>query len=113
MQLTEYNLLKLPSYNSAMAKIDWESLLDQLPSWQVNCVEDIAQLNCNYKFKNFVEAMDFANKITEIAEQADHHPSITIEWGKVEVCWWSHNLKGLQLKDFIMAAMTDQIYNSQ
>ena len=47
------------------------------------------------------------------AEQADHHPSITIEWGKVEVCWWSHDVKGLDLRDFVMAAKSDQLYNNQ
>jgi len=113
MQLVEYNLLNFPSHSTAMKKSDWESLLDQLPNWQISVVEDIPQLQCNYKFANFVEAMNFANKITVIAEQADHHPSLCVEWGKVAICWWSHNLKGLQLKDFIMAATTEQIYNSQ
>jgi 4a-hydroxytetrahydrobiopterin dehydratase len=113
MQLTEYNLLNLPSHSAAMAKSDYESLLDQLPNWQIAVVEGIPQLQCNYKFINFVEAMDFANKITVIAEQADHHPCLCVEWGKVAICWWSHNLKGLQLKDFIMAATTEQIYSSQ
>ena len=40
--------------------------------------ESIPQLQCNYKFANFVEAMSLPTTAV-IAEQADHHPSLGIE----------------------------------
>lgn len=112
MNLANYNLLDLKPSQSAMDEQEWQPFLQQLPNWQIAVIEGIPQLQCNYKFTNFVEAMDFANKITVIAEQADHHPSLCVEWGKVALCWWSHDVKGLDLRDFVMAAKSDQLYNS-
>ena len=43
----------------------------------------------------------------ELAEEAEHHPAILTEWGKVTVQWWTHKIKGLHRNDFIMAAKTD------
>jgi 4a-hydroxytetrahydrobiopterin dehydratase len=54
--------------------------------------------------------MEFANQISIIAEQGDHHPALLIEWGRVTVTWWSHSIGGLHLNDFVMAAKTDEIY---
>ncbi len=112
MNLADYNLLDLKPSQSAMVEKEWRPLLAQLPNWQIGLAESIPQLQCSYKFGNFVQAMDFANKITVIAEQADHHPSLCIEWGKVAICWWSHDVKGLDLRDFVMAAKSDQLYDN-
>ena len=113
MNLADYNLLDLKPSQSAMNEQELQPFLQQLPNWEISAVEDIPQLQCNYKFANFVEAMNFANKITVIAEQADHHPCLCVEWGKVALCWWSHDVKGLDLRDFVMAAKSDQLYNSE
>ncbi|MBR9857042.1 MAG: 4a-hydroxytetrahydrobiopterin dehydratase, partial [Gammaproteobacteria bacterium] len=40
-------------------------------------------------------------------ESEFHHPTITLEWGKVTVTWWTHAIHGLHRNDFIMAARTD------
>jgi 4a-hydroxytetrahydrobiopterin dehydratase len=47
-----------------------------------------------------------------LAEQADHHPAILIKWGKVTVTWWTHVLHGLHLNDFILAARTDRLFQT-
>ncbi|NOR79778.1 MAG: 4a-hydroxytetrahydrobiopterin dehydratase, partial [Methyloprofundus sp.] len=60
-------------------------------------------------FNNFVDAMAFTQKVSVLAEDENHHPTILTEWGKVTVCWWSHKIKGLHVNDFIMAAKTDQL----
>lgn len=113
MRLVDYNLNRLPEPKSLMPKEQQQQLLSQLPNWQINQIEGITQLQCNYKFANFIQAIAFTNKITDLAEQVNHHPSLLIEWGKVVICWWSHDLKGLHLQDFVMAAKTDQVYNAR
>lgn len=82
----------------------------QIPEWMIIEVDGVQRLERVFKFKNFVEALDFTNKIGEIAEQEDHHPLIVTEWGKVTVQWWTHVVKGLHKNDFIMAAKTDELY---
>ncbi|AFC72089.1 pterin-4-alpha-carbinolamine dehydratase [Rickettsia rhipicephali] len=62
------------------------------------------QSEWKYKFSNFIKAMEFANKITEIAEQEAHHPDLTISWGACSVEIWTHKIDGLTENDFILAA---------
>ena len=84
----------------------------QVPEWQIER-ENIKRLERAFKFKNFVEALAFTNKVGEIAEQEAHHPVIVTEWGKVTVTWWTHKIKGLHRNDFIMAAKTDALYSGR
>ena len=59
--------------------------------------------------RSFTEAVDFTNKVAEMADEEDHHPKIILEWGKVTVYWWSHKIEGLHKNDFICAAKTDSL----
>ncbi len=85
----------------------------QVPEWQIVEREGMKRLERTFKFKNFVEAIAFTNKVGEIAEAEGHHPAILTEWGKVTVTWWTHKIKGLHRNDFIMAAKTDTLYASR
>jgi 4a-hydroxytetrahydrobiopterin dehydratase len=84
-------------------------LLKQIPDWQPITTESVLKLNKVFNFNNYAEAVSFTNKITELAEEEDHHPAILLEWGKVEVTWWTHKIGGLHKNDFIAAAKTDQL----
>ncbi|MBI5296243.1 MAG: 4a-hydroxytetrahydrobiopterin dehydratase [Chloroflexi bacterium] len=79
----------------------------QVPDWQIVTREGIPHLERIFKFRNFIEAVAFTNKVALIAEKEDHHPLIVTEWGRVSVQWWTHKIKGLHRNDFIMAAKTD------
>lgn len=67
------------------------------------------QLEKEYKFKDFAQALAFTNKIGAIAEKLDHHPDIELSWGKVKVILWTHSVGGLSEKDFNLAAKIDQL----
>ena len=82
----------------------------QVSEWQIIEVDDIKRLQRVFKLKDFVAALDFANKIGAIAEEEDHHPMLIVEWGRVTIQWWTHVVKGLHKNDFIMAAKTDELF---
>ena len=84
-------------------------LLKQIPDWQPITTESVLKLNKVFNFVNYAEAISFTNKIAELAEEEDHHPAILLEWGKVEVTWWTHKIGGLHKNDSIAAAKTDQL----
>jgi 4a-hydroxytetrahydrobiopterin dehydratase len=88
-----------------------QELISQVPEWEVIEVEGIKRLQRTFKFKNFVQALGFTNRVGEIAEQQDHHPVLITQWGKVTVTWWTHVIKGLHQNDFIMAAKTEELYS--
>src|SRR6185503_17098501 len=45
-------------------------------------------LEKEYKFKDFRQALDFTNKVGELAESQGHHPDIYMTWGKVKLTIW-------------------------
>ena len=81
----------------------------QVPDWRMVTVEGIDHLERCFSFPNFVEALAFTNKVGELAEAEGHHPALLTEWGKVNVTWWTHKIRGLHRNDFIMAAKTDRL----
>ena len=80
--------------------------------WELQDINDVPQLMKSYSFKNYLQAVDFTNRIAELAEKEGHHPAIVLEWGKVQVSWWTHKIRGLHENDFIMSAKTDQLFDS-
>lgn len=82
----------------------------QVPEWKVIDSDTVSKLERVFKFKNFKDALDFADKVGELAEANGHHPRIIVDWGKVTVLWWTHAVKGLHRNDFIMAAKTDSVF---
>lgn len=66
-------------------------------------------LTKSYKFSNFKEAIDFTNKVGEIAEEVGHHPDINLGWGYVKVWLTSHDAHGITDKDYSLAKQIDLI----
>ena len=88
-----------------------EDLLPQIHEWQVKEVDGIKRLEKVFKFKNFVQALEFTNKVGVAAEEENHHPLIITEWGRVTLQFWTHKIGGLHKNDFIMAAKSDDLYS--
>ena len=80
--------------------------LEHLAGWSV---DDENKLTKSFEFKNFVQAVDLVNRITEVAEAQDHHPDLYVRWGEVRVYLWTHSIDGLHDSDFIMAAKIDRL----
>jgi 4a-hydroxytetrahydrobiopterin dehydratase len=80
-------------------------LLRQLPGWSVNSE---GHLERSYSFKNFREALVFANRVGEIAEAERHHPDLYVAWGRCTVEIWTHKIDGLTESDFYFAAKVDR-----
>jgi 4a-hydroxytetrahydrobiopterin dehydratase len=85
-------------------------LMKQLLDWTIADVDGMPQLRRTYKTANFAQALEFTNQVGALAEEADHHPALLTEWGKVTVGWWTHSIGGLHMNDFIMAARCDNLY---
>lgn len=81
-------------------------LARELRDWQV--VEE-HHLFKSYQFPDFRTALDFVNRVGELAEEQGHHPDILLAWGKVEITIWTHKINGLTESDFILAAKIDAL----
>lgn len=87
-----------------------QRLLTQLSQgWQV---VDNHHLERTFAFPNFVEALDFTNRVGALAEENNHHPDIHLSWGQVRIEIWTHKIDGLTESDFVLAAKIDQLSTS-
>lgn len=88
-------------------KEGWQ-LMESPPSHKAS-EGHFAKLQKQFSFSDFARAMEFVNKVADIAEKEGHHPDVSIHYNKVEVVLWSHFVKGLSVNDFIIASKIDQI----
>ena len=82
------------------------ALAKQVDGWAV--VEE-HHVTRTFKFPDFRQALNFVNKVGELAEEQGHHPDIHLAWGKAEIKIWTHKIDGLTESDFILAAKIDQL----
>ena len=81
--------------------------LSKLNTWSVN--DEQTMVYKKFEFKTFQQALNFTNRVGNIADQEGHHPDISFGWGYCLIMLHTHAIKGLSLNDFILAAKIDQI----
>jgi 4a-hydroxytetrahydrobiopterin dehydratase len=67
------------------------------------------RLEKEYRFADFRQALAFANKVGELAENVQHHPELNVSWGKVKITLWTHKIGGLSEADLVFAAKVDAL----
>jgi 4a-hydroxytetrahydrobiopterin dehydratase len=82
---------------------------EQILGWKI----DDKHIEKTFKFENFAQAMEFANKIAKIAEEENHHPELHVSWGKVRVELYTHKIGGLSENDFVLAAKIERLVTSE
>jgi 4a-hydroxytetrahydrobiopterin dehydratase len=63
-----------------------------------------------YTFKDFSAALGFVVRVGLEAEKRDHHPDVTLGWGKASVFWSTHDAGGISQLDLELAAASDALY---
>ena len=72
-----------------------------------NVIDD-HHLDREFTFPDFRQALDFVDKVGELAEAEGHHPDVYLGYGKVRITLWTHKINGLHENDFILAAKIDR-----
>jgi 4a-hydroxytetrahydrobiopterin dehydratase len=80
-------------------------LLPEVPGWNVK--DD--QLRKTFQFKDFVTAMQFLNRVADLAEKEGHHPDFSVHYSRVDFTIFTHAVGGLSENDFILAAKIDRL----
>jgi 4a-hydroxytetrahydrobiopterin dehydratase len=112
-ELAERNCVPCRGGVAALSAEEIIPLLPLIPEWLLAEEEGRQRLARTYRFKNFREALAFANRVGAAAEAEDHHPALLVEWGGVTVSWWTHRIGGLHMNDFILAARTDRLFDEE
>ena len=88
-----------------VAKLDEQSvgvLMAQVPGWALSPGGDA--INRTFTFSNYWQTMAFVNAVAWVAHTEDHHPDMSVHWGKCVVTFNTHAVGGLSDNDFICAA---------
>ena len=87
-----------------------EVLLRELDQgWRLNTG---GHLERTYAFGDFAQAMVFANRVADVAEEEGHHPDLHVAWGMCKVEIWTHKISGLTESDFYLAAKADRAFKA-
>ena len=82
--------------------------LEKLPGWRLT--HDNQRIRKDWTLNNFIEGIEFFQKVAQIAESEAHHPDLHLEsYRNVSIEIWTHAIGGLSENDFILAAKIDEI----
>lgn len=73
--------------------------------WQ----EDDNSLSKEFKFENFKQALDFVNRVGDIAETMNHHPDVELGWGRVRLTLTTHDAGKVTELDRELANAVDKL----
>ena len=90
-----------------MAPAEAEAYVAQAPGWRLVPGERL-KIARELRFKDFAGAMEFVNRVAELAEAEGHHPDFCVSWNRVQLELVTHAIGGLSENDFIMAAKINQ-----
>jgi 4a-hydroxytetrahydrobiopterin dehydratase len=90
-----------------MQKLNEQELRDAvagLPQWKL----EEGKLVRDWKFADFIAAMEFVDRVAVLAEAAGHHPDIDIRYNRVRLALVTHDAGGITAKDADMAASLNE-----
>lgn len=78
--------------------------VNELKGWEIYH----NMLQKRFAFKSFRNSITFVNGIAGLAESAEHHPDIVINYNRVLLKLATHSKGGITEKDFDLAEKIDQ-----
>lgn len=91
-----------------LEKAEIERRLAALPGWELKD-DAIGKL---YRFKQFMDGIRFLNQVAEMAEAADHHPNVKINYTRVTFTCSTHDQGGVTAKDFKLASEIEAAFKA-
>jgi 4a-hydroxytetrahydrobiopterin dehydratase len=111
MDFTEKKCVPCEDGTPKKTPAEVDEALRSLRGWDAQ--DGKTRIHKQYRFKDFVAAMQFVNALAALAEAEGHHPDFTVHWNTVDVTLWTHVVGGLSENDFIVAAKLDTLPESK
>ncbi len=88
--------------------LDPDAIASELPDdWHYDA--ETTEIVRTFEFDSYLEGVGFAAGAGGLAEEAFHHPSMTIEWREVEVQLTTHDAGGVTGKDIDLAERLNEL----
>jgi len=89
-----------------LSETEIQEALQKLEHWH----REGGKIIRDYTFADFRNAIQFVNRVAEMAEEADHHPDILVHgWNKVRITLTTHNAGGITQNDIELAKKIETI----
>lgn len=62
-----------------------------------------------FELPSFRAAVEFVNRLADLAESENHHPDIDVRYRRVTVRWTTHSAGGITARDHELAARTSAL----
>ncbi|MCF7833867.1 MAG: 4a-hydroxytetrahydrobiopterin dehydratase [Candidatus Pacebacteria bacterium] len=89
----------------ALSGKDLEDYMEEAFGWGIDV--DLKKISKEFVFKDFIGAINFVERVADLAEEEGHHPDIHVYYNKVVIELWTHSVGGLTENDFILAVKID------
>jgi len=93
-----------------MERLTEEQIAAELAQTEGWVRKDEKWIERKYRFKEFMQGIQFVNQVAELAEQYNHHPMIAIDYKLVTLRLSSWNAGGLTGLDMKMAREFNEMY---
>ena len=108
MTLADKNCVPCRGGVPPLTAVEVAHFLSELePGWEAT--HGGLRLRREWKLPDFRAALNAANRIGDMADAQDHHPDLSVSWGKLVVEIWTHAIDGLTESDFVFAAKCDRL----
>lgn len=68
------------------------------------------KISREFDFRDFTEAMAFVNAVAAVVKEQAHHPTITVDFGKVLISTYTHESGKVTDKDLGLADAINRCY---
>jgi len=93
----------------ALSATEVVTQLAQLPGWQLHGDGADVAIEKTYTFANYHETMAFVNAVAFIAHAEDHHPDLSVHYGRCVVRLNTHDVGGISATDIDCATRIDAL----
>src|SRR4051812_40946276 len=83
--------------------------LANAPGWKLTGDGEDVAIEKTFTFANYYETISFVNAVAFVANAQDHHPDLSVHYGRCVVRFNTHDVKGLSETDFECAAQVDAL----
>ena len=84
---------------------DLSAGVKKCPEWE----SEKKAITRTFEFEEFMDGIDFVNSVADIAEEAQHHPDIRINYTKVTLKLTTHDAGGVTEADVELAQRVDNL----
>lgn len=105
-----------------LKKKDWSALarraltateivasLAKIEGWKLTGDGSTVAIEKTFAFKNYYQTMAFVNAVAFIAHVQDHHPDLSVHYGRCVVRFNTHDVGGLSVTDFDCATQVEAL----